>query len=406
MPITSLPTPPSRSDPVNFASRADSFMAALPTFATEANALQADVNSKESTATTAATTATTQATNAANSASAASTSATNAATSATAAQNFAAALTATSTTSLTIGAGSRVFTTQTSKQFLTGNPLFIYSQGSPSNWMYGTVTTYSGSTLTMNITDSNGSGTFTDWGISVSGIKGATGATGGISGGTLTGVLNYAGTVTIASASTTDIASAASNSIIVTGTTTITALGTTTAGAERLVVFSGALTLTHNATSLILPGAANITTVAGDAAYFVSLGSGNWRCTTYHRASVTGSGSLVLATSPALSSMTVNNGYTEQIFAVTGTTPTIAASNGSIQTWTLSGNSTVTDGLANGQSVILGITASSFTVTWPTMTWAKVGGSGTAPTLTSSGINWIVLWETGSTLRGAFLGTT
>ncbi|MGG2424917.1 hypothetical protein ACQV88_25950, partial [Ralstonia pseudosolanacearum] len=43
MAITSLPTPPSRSDPENFPERADAFMAALPRFATEANALQEHV---------------------------------------------------------------------------------------------------------------------------------------------------------------------------------------------------------------------------------------------------------------------------------------------------------------------------------------------------------------------------
>lgn len=43
MAITSLPTPPSRSDPENFAEKADVFMAALPRFADETNALQADV---------------------------------------------------------------------------------------------------------------------------------------------------------------------------------------------------------------------------------------------------------------------------------------------------------------------------------------------------------------------------
>ncbi|MGE8449107.1 MAG: hypothetical protein ACN6OP_00505 [Pseudomonadales bacterium] len=43
MAITSLPTPPSRSDPENFAERADAFMAALPGFAEEANAMQSAV---------------------------------------------------------------------------------------------------------------------------------------------------------------------------------------------------------------------------------------------------------------------------------------------------------------------------------------------------------------------------
>lgn len=42
MAITALPTPPSRDDPTNFVTRADNFLGALPTFATEANE-QADI---------------------------------------------------------------------------------------------------------------------------------------------------------------------------------------------------------------------------------------------------------------------------------------------------------------------------------------------------------------------------
>lgn len=48
MAITPLPDPPSRGDPANFATRGDAFMATLPTFVTEANALQADVAAKQS----------------------------------------------------------------------------------------------------------------------------------------------------------------------------------------------------------------------------------------------------------------------------------------------------------------------------------------------------------------------
>lgn len=87
----------------------------------------------------------------------------------------------------------------------------------------------------------------------------------------------------IASATTTDIGAATGNYINVTGTTTITGLGTVQAGARRVVQFDGVLTLTHNATSLILPTSDDILTVAGDVAEFVSLGSGNWKCTNYER---------------------------------------------------------------------------------------------------------------------------
>jgi hypothetical protein len=88
----------------------------------------------------------------------------------------------------------------------------------------------------------------------------------------------------IASASTVDLSGATGNYVHVTGTTTVTALGTVSAGVRFLLVFDGALTFTHNASSLILPGAANITTAAGDRCEVVSLGSGNWRCLWYQNA--------------------------------------------------------------------------------------------------------------------------
>lgn len=47
MAITPLPTPPSRTNPSTFSSLADAFLGALPTFATEANALETNVNAKE-----------------------------------------------------------------------------------------------------------------------------------------------------------------------------------------------------------------------------------------------------------------------------------------------------------------------------------------------------------------------
>ena len=90
--------------------------------------------------------------------------------------------------------------------------------------------------------------------------------------------------VDLASAGTTDIGAAASNNVRITGTTTITSFGTAANGVTRELRFAGALTLTHNATSLFLPGAANIITAAGDTATVVSLGSGNWVVTAYQRA--------------------------------------------------------------------------------------------------------------------------
>jgi hypothetical protein len=107
----------------------------------------------------------------------------------------------------------------------------------------------------------------------------------------------------IASAGTTDLGAVAGLMHDITGTTTITGFGTVSAGIWKIVKFEGALTLTHNATSLILPGAANITTADGDTAIFMSEGSGNWRCINYKHAvdskRVTAAGATTMPLQPA-----------------------------------------------------------------------------------------------------------
>ena len=87
----------------------------------------------------------------------------------------------------------------------------------------------------------------------------------------------------VASASTINLTTATGDIVDVTGTTAITAV-TLADGLERQVRFTGALTLTHGA-SLVLPGAANITTEAGDFATFRGYAAGVVRCTAYATAS-------------------------------------------------------------------------------------------------------------------------
>jgi len=94
------------------------------------------------------------------------------------AANYAASYSGTSTTSLAITTGAKVFTTQANKLWVNGQFLQIASNASALNYMHGTVTSYSGTTLTMNITDIGGTGTHTDWNISISGTQGAIGPAG------------------------------------------------------------------------------------------------------------------------------------------------------------------------------------------------------------------------------------
>lgn len=103
-----------------------------------------------------------------------------------------------------------------------------------------------------------------------------------LAGGNLTGVLNDAPTQTIASAATTNLAASTSNVVAISGTATIKSFGTLASG-RRFLRFLGAVTLTHNAVSLILPGGMNITTAANDTMEVVSLGGGKWFCLEYSR---------------------------------------------------------------------------------------------------------------------------
>lgn len=97
--------------------------------------------------------------------------------------------------------------------------------------------------------------------------------------------------VVLASASTTDIGAQNSLGVEISGTTTITSFGTTYNG-PRFLRFTGALTLTHNASSLILPGGANIATAAGDCALAIpktTAGTADgWQVLAYQRGTFVG----------------------------------------------------------------------------------------------------------------------
>lgn len=76
----------------------------------------------------------------------------------------------------------------------------------------------------------------------------------------------------IASSATVNLDNTEGDLVHITGTTGITAM-TLAQGVEKVLVFDGALTITHSS-SLICPGAANITTEAGDCAIVRGEGSG------------------------------------------------------------------------------------------------------------------------------------
>lgn len=112
----------------------------------------------------------------------------------------AAALVGTSASSVTIGTGNKVFTTQAGKYFTVGIPVIVTHDAAPTtNYMTGIVTAYSGTSLTVNVTTISGGGTQAAWTIRVSGTPGATGPQGPAGAGTgdmlktenLSGLANY-----------------------------------------------------------------------------------------------------------------------------------------------------------------------------------------------------------------------
>lgn len=115
------------------------------------------------------------------------------------------------------------------------------------------------------------------------------------------------------------------------------------------------------------------------------------------------SGAIVGTTDTQTLTSKTFTGYTETVYALSGTA--IDPANGTIQTKTLGANTTFTESLADGQSVILMINTATYTVTWPTMTWINTSGSGAAPTLEASSMNVVVMWQVGGTVYGNWVGS-
>ena len=108
------------------------------------------------------------------------------------------------------------------------------------------------------------------------------------------------------------------------------------------------------------------------------------------------------ATAQTLTNKTLT-GYTETVYALSGTA--IDPANGTVQTKTLGSNTTFTESLADGQSVVLMLNPATYTTTWPTTSWVNTAGSNTAPTLKASVVNVVVLWQVGGTLYGNWAGS-
>jgi hypothetical protein len=112
---------------------------------------------------------------------------------------------------------------------------------------------------------------------------------------------------TLAAAATVNLSLATGNFVHVSGTTAITSFGTLPAGSRFILYFEDAVVVTYNATTLIIPGAANITTTAGDCMMLISEGSGSWRVVGYFPGTGLPVGTVTAVTASAPLSSTGGN---------------------------------------------------------------------------------------------------
>ena len=128
---------------------------------------------------------------------------------------------------------------------------------------------------------------------------------------------------------------------------------------------------------------------------------------TINSTSLLGSGNIAVGDVTLAGVQTLTNktltGYTETVYNLAGTVIDVA--NGTVQTKTLAANTTFTESLADGQSVVLMLNPVTYTTTWPTTSWVNAAGSAAAPTLKASVVNVVVLWQVAGTLYGNWIGS-
>ena len=143
----------------------------------------------------------------------------------------------------------------------------------------------------------------------------------------------------------------------VTGTTTITSINTT-GGAGTLIKlhFDGACQLTHHASNLILAGAANFTTEAGDELEFVEYGSGTYRMTGWCLAGTApggGGGGAFLGEGASGASVGSSGDIIRVNEATLNTSQTMAATDNGSATGPLSIASGVTLTISSGATFVV-----------------------------------------------------
>lgn len=264
-------------------------------------------------------------------------------------------------------------------------------------------------------------GTSTSWStVSSAGTVTSVSGTGTVSGLSLSGTVTSSGSLTLGGT----LAVTASNFSSQTANTFLAAPnGSSGTPTFRVIVAADVPTLNQNTTGTaanvsgtvaIANGGTGATSAsAARTALGLAIGTNvqawdadldTWATKTAPTGTVVGTSDTQTLTNKTITNLVFDGNYTEEVFTITdGASVDLNPANGTVQLWTLGANRSPTaTSFAAGQSMTLMVAdGTAYTITWPSVTW--VGGS--APTLATTGYTVIELWEVGTTLYGALVGS-
>lgn len=184
---------------------------------------------------------------------------------------------------------------------------------------------------------------------------------------------------------------------VVAGTGTVTSVSGT--GTVNGLTLSGTVTAAGN---LTLGGTLSGVDLTSAVTGVLPVANGGTGASSLPAGGLVGVTATQTLTNKTVESVKVQGSVTESIYTISGTSPVLNPANGTIQLWTLSANSSPTDGLSNGQSMVLMVWASNRIINWPSIFWQTLSGS--APTLKTSGSTTIILWKASGNLYGTAVG--